>query len=191
MYLNSICNDKIPDSTRMTKDSGDDGMPELDDISKIGKKVRTRPSQKTIKTQDHLTRPSHKAITQDHLTRPSHKTISQDHLTRRSHKTITQDHLTRPPHKTISQDHHKRPSHKTISHGHLTRPPRLKTRPSQMLITLHFGYTSLHFTSRTNKQTKRNRKVRFRQCYVSDIGYTCTFTLLAITLRPGCTMIYL
>ena len=58
MYLNSICNDKIPDSTRMTKDGGDDGMPELDDISKIGKKVRTRPSQKTIKTQDHLTRPS-------------------------------------------------------------------------------------------------------------------------------------
>ena len=129
---------------------------------------------------------------QDHLKRPSrHKTISRDHLTRSSHKTITQDHLTRPPHKTISQDHHKRPSHKTISHGHFTRPPRLKTRPSQMLITLHFGYTSLHFTSLTNKQTKRNRKVRFRHCYVSDIGYTCTFTLLAIMLRPGCTMIYL
>ena len=57
----------IPDSTRMTKNGGDDGMPELDDISKIGKKVRTRPS--------------HKAISQDHLTnhqdsRPSHKTIS-------------------------------------------------------------------------------------------------------------------
>ena len=65
---NFICNYKIPDSTRMTKDGGDDGMPELDDISKIGKKVRTRPSQKTIKTPDHLTRPSHKTIkTQDHL----------------------------------------------------------------------------------------------------------------------------
>ena len=114
---NFICNYKIPDSTRMTKDGGDDGMPELDDISKIGKKVRTRPSQKTI-SQDHLKRPSrHKTITQDHLTRPSHKTISQDHQDSR------QDHLTRPSrHKTISQDH-------LTTQGHLTRPPRLKTRP--------------------------------------------------------------
>ena len=111
---NFICNYKIPDSTRMTKDGGDDGMPELDDISKIGKKVRTRPSQKTI-SQDHLKRPSrhkpsHKTISQDHHRRPSHKTISQDHHTRPSHKTTkTQD-------KTISQDHQDtRPSHKTIS----------------------------------------------------------------------------
>ena len=127
---NFICNYKIPDSTRMTKDGGDDGMPELDDISKIGKKVRTRPSQKTI-SQDHLKRPSrHKTITQDHLTRPSQTTVSQDHLTRPSHKTISQDHqdsrqdhLTRPSrHKTISQDH-------LTTQGHLTRPPRLKTRP--------------------------------------------------------------
>ena len=59
----------------MTKDSGDDGMPELDDISKIGKRVRTRTSQKTI-SQDHQdTRPYHKTIkTQDHLTRPFHQT---------------------------------------------------------------------------------------------------------------------
>ena len=134
VYLNSICNDKIPDSTRMTKDGGDDGMPELDDISKIGKRVRTRTSQKTI-SQDH----------QD--TRPSHKTISPDHQDSR------QDHLR---------------------------------------CWLHYMSDTLHFTSRKNKQTKGNRKVRFRQCNVSDIGYTCTFTLiLAITLRPGCIMIYL
>ena len=79
-----------------------------------------------------------------------------------------------------------------ITQDHLIRPPRLKTRPSQMLIALHFGYTPLHKPNKqTNKRTRRNRKVRFRQCYVSDIGYTCTFTLLAITLRPGCLMIYL
>ena len=72
----------------MTKDSGDDGMPEPDDISKIGKKVRTRTSQKTI-SQDHQdTRPYHKTISQDHQdTRPSHKTISPDH------QDLRQDHL--------------------------------------------------------------------------------------------------
>ena len=79
----------------MTKDGGDDGMPELDDISKIGKKVWTRPSQKTIKTQNHLTRPPRLK------TRPSHKTITQDHITRPSHMAITQDH------QDLRQDHRR------------------------------------------------------------------------------------
>ena len=124
--------------------------------------------------QHHLKRPSrHKTITQDHLTRPSQKTISKDH----------QD--TRPSHKTISQDHHTRLSHKAISQDHQD------SRQDHLRCWLHCISDTLHFTSRTYKQTKRNQKVRFRHCYVSDIGYTCTFTLLAITLRPGCTMIYL
>ena len=152
--------------------------------------------------QDHLKRPSrHKTISRDHLTKPSHKTISQDHLTRPSHKTISQGVLTRPLHKTISQGHHTRPSHKTITKDHLTRlfhmaisQDHQDSRQDHLRCWLHCILDTLHFTSRseqTNKQTKRNRKVRFRQCYVSDIGYTCTFTLLAITLRPGCIMIYL
>ena len=118
----------------MTKDSGDDGMPELDDISKIGKKVRTRPSQKTIKTQDHLTRPSHKVISQDHHTRPSHKATTQDHLTRPSQKTISQDYLTWPSHKTTkTQD-------KTISDVDYTA------------FWIHF--TSLH---EPNKETNKKK----------------------------------
>ena len=130
----------------MTKDSGDDGMPELDDISKIGKKVRTRPSQKTIKTQDHLTRPSHKAITQDHLTRPSHKTISQGHLTR-------------PLHKTISQGHHTRPSHKTITKDHLTWPYHKTTKTQDKTIS-DVDYTAfwIHFTSQAEQYKQTNKK---------------------------------
>ena len=131
----------------MTKDSGDDGMPELDDISKIGKKVRTRPSQKTIKTQDHLTRPSHKAITQDHLTRPSHKTISQGHHTRPSHKTITQDHLTRPSQKTISQNYLTWPSHTTTK-------TQDKTISDVDYTAFWIHFTSLH---EPNKQTNKKK----------------------------------
>ena len=137
----------------MTKDSGDDGMPELDDISKIGKKVRTRPSQKTIKTKDHLTRPSHKAITQDHLTRPSH-------VTRPSHKAISQDHHTRPSHKATTQDHLTRPSQKTISKDYLTWPSHKTTKTQDKTIS-DVDYTAfwIHFTSlhEPNKQTNKKK----------------------------------
>ena len=149
----------------MTKDSGDDGMPELDDISKIGKKVRTRPSQKTIKTQDHLTRPSHKAITQDHLTRPSHKTISQGVLTRPLHKTISQGHHTRPSHKTITKDHLTRLSHMAISQDHQD------SRQDHLRCWLHCILDTLHFTSRA-EQTNKQKEIE-----KLDLG-TATFQIL-------------